>query len=152
MNFLLRNEYGRKPNLKIEKGSYYCPDEESDMTPKYLRERLLNDLSKLDIPVDEFTFELRAYSRTLYGNYIPKGYRNREKACIRIYPFKQVGEVYPYADLLITAIHESCHHLQYRNPDYIRRRGIMHDAEFYKFLQEYVKKAVDLDIIREKNQ
>ena len=143
------NENGRKPKLSEKRGSYYCPNDFS-MTPDSLKERLLNDLSKIDIPVDEFTFELRAYSRSLYGNYVPKGYRNREKACIRIYPFKKVGEYYPYADILITAIHESCHHLQYRNPNYTRRKGIMHDAEFYRLLQDYVNKAKDLDIIREK--
>lgn len=121
-----------------------------DVVKKELGIRIRDDLMKLDIPVDEFDIEIRKYSSSYYGNYYPKGYRNRKKALIRIYPYKsREGVLYPYEEILFHAIHESCHHMQYRDKNYVRKRGIMHNAEFYRLMQKYCEKAKALSLIKE---
>lgn len=115
-----------------------------------LEERLLDDLQKLGMPTKEFDIEVRKYSSSYYGNYLPKNYRGRNKACVRVYPFKnKMGDMYPYDEVLVHAIHEVCHHLQYRDPNYTRKRGIMHDASFYRLLRDICKLAKSMSLINE---
>lgn len=150
MSYLLHKELGRIPRFKVENDLYHTSDE--CMDKHSLREKILKDLELLGIPINEFDFELRPYSKSYYGNYLPKGYKNRKKACVRVYPFKnRQGEFYPYAEILVHAIHESCHHLQYRNPRYKRLKGIMHDTDFYRLMNRYIAEAESMNLIRRKS-
>lgn len=119
------------------------------MSREFLKQKLINDLSRLFLPVNEFDLEIRPFSSSFYGKYTPKNFNNkRKKATIWIYPYSnKSGDMYSYCKILKTAIHEVCHHLQYTDPDYTRRKGIMHNSEFYYLMDKYVKRAEKYEII-----
>lgn len=106
-----------------------------------LNSKLESDLRLLNLPVDEFVLNIRPYSKTYFGRYFPK-YKDK-MAEVRVYPYrtKNMKFMFSYSTILYHTIHEVCHHLQYTNPNYIRRKGVMHDPEFFKLLEFYISKA-----------
>ena len=112
-----------------------------------LRDRLLKDLSLLDLPVGEVDLSLRPYSKTYYGNYFPDDVVPR----VWLYPYSDEGGRYlSYDKILETGIHEMCHHIQYSDPDFKRKRGVMHDPQFWKLYNHYIKRAVSMKLLGEK--
>ena len=55
--------------------------------------------------------------------------------------------MFSYSTVLYHTIHEVCHHLQYTNPNYVRVKGVMHDPEFYRLLNRYETKAIEMGLI-----
>lgn len=106
-----------------------------------LRCRLESDLKLLNLPVEEFIINIRPYSKTYFGRYFPE--YDGKKAEVRVYPYrtKSMRFMFSYSTILFHTIHEVCHHLQYTNPNYVRRKGVMHDPEFYKLQEFYTTKA-----------
>ena len=52
--------------------------------------------------------------------------------------------VYPYFVLLDTAVHEAVHCMQWRDPLFIRYRGVMHDTQFhdkYNYFSQFVEEV-----------
>lgn len=74
----------------------------------------------------DFKIELRGYSSKYWGRYDIKSKK------IILYILDEQGEYLPYRAILTTAVHEAIHHYQYKKPDFVRVKGIMHDAEFKK--------------------
>lgn len=101
-----------------------------------LHHRLLSDLEKIGISAD-FTLELKPYSKIYYGRYDP----NTNKVILYVYRDKGCSQVEEYKDLLMSLIHESVHYLQWTDKSFVRRKGVMHNAEFYHLFNKYRTKA-----------
>ena len=118
--------------------------EDKEMEESSLYDRLLSDLALLNIPIDEVTIEFRPYSVTYFGKYFLKNH------LIAIYPYAdKQGDFVNSETILETAIHESVHHIQYQDPNFIRRRGVMHDTQFWKIYNHFIDRAVKLNIVEE---
>lgn len=117
------------------------------LSEEELQHRLVSDLQKLRLPVEEFNVVIRPYSKSFYGRYFPE-YEGKI-AEVRIYPYKykKMKVMFSYSTVLYHTIHEVCHHLQYTNPNYVRRKGVMHDPQFYSLLERYTNRAVDMGLL-----
>ena len=110
--------------------------------------RLLSDLSILKLPIDEVDIKIRPYSSTYYGRYFPVYNENRVKPKIHIYPYaNKSGDLMQYSKILETGVHEICHHIQHTSGSFVRKRGIMHDTEFWKLYNHYIERATKLNMI-----
>ena len=113
------------------------------MSQEELYHKLLTDLKTLNLPIDEVDIVLRPYSKTYYGRYFP----NTQK--IYVYPYEnEAGEFMKYSDILCTAIHEMVHHIQHQDPNFKRRRGVMHNPQFWKLYNHFLDRAIKLNIIK----
>ena len=113
-----------------------------------LKDKLLSDLSFLNISVDEVDLFLRPYSSTYYGRYFPVYDEKRVKPKIYIYPFEnKKGKLMKYDAILDTAIHEFCHHIQYSSGSFVRKKGVMHDTQFWKLYNHYIERAKKYNLI-----
>lgn len=118
------------------------------MSKKELLNRLLSDLSVLNLPVDEVEVSLRPFSKTYYGRYFPVHNDNKVKPRIFIYPYENKdNDLMDYERILKTSIHEFCHHLQYTSGSFSRVKGVMHDTQFWQLYNYYCQKAVKKKII-----
>lgn len=106
-----------------------------------LREKLFNDLNRLELPVDDVEVEFRPFSKTYFGNYLPG------KNKIFLYPYKnRFGELMDYSEIIKVAIHEFTHHLQYCDPSFVRLKGVMHNAQFWSMYNNTIDHAKQLGI------
>lgn len=101
-----------------------------------LYHRLLNDLQKIGI-TDSFSLELRPYSKTYFGRYDP----NLDRITLYVYEDESCSNYIKYEELFITLIHESIHCMQWHDKSFVRRKGVMHDAEFHRLFNKYKTKA-----------
>ena len=106
--------------------------------------RLLSDLQKVGIK-DDFSLELRPYSKTYFGRYDP----NSNKVTLYVYEDKSCTNLIKYEDLFMTLIHESVHSIQWHDQFFVRRKGVMHDTEFHRLFNEYKDKAKSILLMRE---
>lgn len=110
-----------------------------------LQHRLLSDLRRLSLPIDEVDVFLRPFSKTYYGRYFPA--YGEEPPKIYVYPFEdRVGTLLDYPMILETTIHEFCHHIQYA-AGHQRVRGVMHDTQFWQLYNHYMKRAKTMNIL-----
>lgn len=108
-----------------------------------LQHRLLFDLRRLNLPVDEVDVLFRPYSKTYYGRYFPVC-NKKDRPKIHVYPFENTkGDLMTYDVVLKTTVHEFCHHIQYSN-GHTRVKGVMHDTQFWQLYNHYMKRAQDL--------
>ena len=108
-----------------------------------LYQKLVGDLTLLNLPVEEVNIVLRPYSDTYFGRYFP------DKQRIFVYPYKnKEGKFMCYSQILCTSIHELVHHIQYQDPNFVRKKGIMHDPQFWKLYNHFIDRAVNLGIIK----
>ena len=98
---------------------------------------LIEDISSLGIATD-FKLELKSYSKSYLGRYVVKS----SKIQVYIYENKSCTVIRPYKEILNTVIHEAIHHIQHKNPDFKRIKGVMHDEEFYKLHEQYKSLAL----------
>lgn len=119
------------------------------MNQEELKTRLLSDLSQINLPVHEVELIIRPFSKTYYGRYFPVYDDKEVKPKIHIYPYanKDNTELMDYSEILQTAIHEWCHHIQYTCGDFVRRKGVMHDTNFWKLYNHYMNRAVKYQMI-----
>jgi len=116
------------------------------MSLKGLKDRLLFDLSLLNLPVDEIELDLRPFSKTYYGNYFPVD-SNEMTPRLWIYPYENTkGDFMSYDKILETGIHEMCHHIQYTDPNFVRNKGVMHNPQFWRLYNHYIDRARKLKI------
>ena len=118
------------------------------MHQEELRDKLLSDLSELNLPIDEVEISLRPYSKTYYGRYFPVYNDKETKPIIYIYPYETPeGDFMSYDTILKTAIHELCHHIQYTNGSFVRVRGVMHNPQFWKLHNFYIERAMRYELL-----
>ena len=101
-----------------------------------LYHKLLGDMKRVGLPTD-FTLELKPYSKTYYGRYNP----NLDRVTVYIYEDKECTKLTDYEELLLTSIHEAVHHVQWKDKSFVRRRGVMHDADFHRLYNMYAERA-----------
>ena len=119
------------------------------MNVEELKTRLLSELAQINLPIDEVDLYMRPFSKTLYGRYFPV---HNDKGIIKprifIYPFKNKrGEFLNYDEIFETSIHEFCHHIQYSSGSFERKRGVMHDTQFWKLYNHYLDRAKKYQLI-----
>lgn len=106
-----------------------------------IKQQLMKDIQSVGLPVD-FELELRGYSKVYNGRYESK----KEK--VILYPLKKNGELRDYEVLLRYAIHEAIHHYQWKHdPNFVRIKGVMHNVEFHKLENYYLKRAKELKLL-----
>lgn len=109
-----------------------------------LYHRLLKDMYAIGIPTD-FTLELKGFSKTYFGRYDP----NLDKVTVYVCENKSCTKRYKYEDILLTCIHEAVHAIQWHDQSFVRRRGVMHNADFYRLYNMYADKAKSILLLRE---
>jgi hypothetical protein len=109
-----------------------------------LYHRLLRDMKALGIPTN-FTFELKPYSKTYFGRYDP----NLNKVTVYVYEDKSCTKMMSYEEILLTSIHEAVHSIQWQDKSFVRRKGVMHDADFYRLYNMYSDRAKSILLLRE---
>lgn len=109
-----------------------------------LYHRLLFDLRKVGITAS-FNLELKPYSKTYYGRYDP----NTNKVVLYVYKDKECSKLIKYEDLLLTLVHESIHCMQWSSKSFVRRKGVMHDAEFFRLYNKYSDRAKSILLLQE---
>lgn len=112
------------------------------MTKERLYNRLLFDLRRLKLPIDEVDLYFRPFSKTYYGRYFPIIGEGRPR--IFMYPYERNGQFMKYSDILKYTVHEMCHHIQYMDSSFVRLKGVMHDTNFWKLYNHYIKRATKL--------
>lgn len=119
------------------------------MSQEELITRLLSDLSQLKLPTYEVDLYIRPFSKTYYGRYFPVYNDKETKPKIYLYPYENSDNntLMEYDSLLQTVIHEFCHHLQYTSGSFVRNRGVMHNAEFWKLYNHYINRAKQYSMI-----
>ena len=118
------------------------------MTDAIIRERaslslrLHYDLSVIGLDPSELDYQLffRDYSKTYYGRYVRKNYYGEIVPIVIVYLFrnKEKTALYDYEDIISTTIHEICHHLQYSDETFIRKKGVMHNKQFWELYHKYM--------------
>ena len=101
-----------------------------------LESKLLSDLREMGVVIHS-RLDLRAYSKTMWGCY----YCDRD--LIRVYVYEDRGKkrLIPYPLILKTVLHEYTHSLQHKSSSYKRRKGLMHDGNFYLIYNNLLKRA-----------
>ena len=109
-----------------------------------LYHRLMRDMVRVGIPID-FNLELKSFSKTYYGRYDP----NINRITVYIYEDKSCTKMYSYEDILMTCIHEAVHSIQWHDKSFVRRKGVMHDTNFFRLYNMYSDKAKSILLLRE---
>lgn len=118
------------------------------MTKEELYTRLLSDLQQINLPVSEVDLFFRPYSKTYYGRYFPVYDDKTHKPKIYLYPYENTkGDFMSYGEIMKSAVHEFCHHIQYTDSCFVRNRGVMHDTQFWKLYNHYLERAVNYKMI-----
>lgn len=117
----------------------------------YLEEsELLNSLiynsHEIGLPVVDVDIFIRPYSKTFLGRYFPVSNKSKEKAKIYIYPYKTVNSLMDYSIIFETLVHEMCHHIQYKDPNFVRIKGVMHNPAFWNLYNYYIEKSKDFNL------
>lgn len=108
-----------------------------------LKKKLLKDFERLDLPND-FSLELRGYSKTYNGRYYIKDKK------IVVYTIDEYGSQINYDIIFGTLIHESVHHYQWQHENnFVRIKGVMHNSKFWKVYRHTIERALYLGIIKE---
>lgn len=119
------------------------------MEQQYYR-RIIEDLRKIGIDEEKFKFklQLKSYSKTYYGRYSPK------TKTITLYLYQDPTGIVPvdYRSLFLTAIHEATHCIQWSDKSFVRKKGIMHNQEFYRLFRFYKEKAEEMIDFKEELQ
>lgn len=114
---------------------------------EYTKKRILEDLYTIGLPVT-FDLSLKPYSKTFYGKYVIPDNR----VLLYVYTDKGCTIPFSYLDLLLIAIHEGVHAIQWHDPYYIRVKGVMHDSKFWELYNKYSDRAKALILLREVNR
>lgn len=97
-----------------------------------LYEQLLNDIHCLGIKID-FSLDLKPFSKSYLGRYFIKS----SKVRVYVYENKLCTFARPYGEILFTLIHEVIHHIQHKNPYFVRAAGVMHNEQFHRLNNHY---------------
>lgn len=109
-----------------------------------LRERLISDVACIGLDFD-FKLELRPYSKSYFGVFNP----NNNKITLYVYEDANKRRLYPYRTILFSFLHEIAHYVQWSDPDFVRNKGVMHDAQFYRLYNSYTNRMKAVLLLRE---
>lgn len=97
------------------------------MSCKETERKIISVLRAIGVPVSKFELRVKEYSKTYYGVYRAK----TNRAFVYMYKDKECTSRYSFDELMRTAIHESCHAIQWNDTKFMRKKGIMHDSDFW---------------------
>lgn len=120
------------------------------MTEEDLMTRLLSDLATIGLPVYEVDVVFRPYSKTYYGRYFPVRDERKMKPKIHLYPYELSGDFMDYTKLFENGVHEFIHHIQYSDRSFVRKKGVMHDVQFWKLYNHYMNRAYRYEIVEKR--
>lgn len=106
-------------------------------------------MTSIGLPVDEVEVVFRPYSKTYYGRYYPSKNEDKARPRVVLYPYEVDGSFMSYCLILDNGIHEFIHHLQYVSGSFIRRKGVMHNQDFWKLYNFYKNRAAKLGLCEE---
>lgn len=122
------------------------------MCEEDLMTRFLSDMSSLGLPVYEVDVEFRPYSKTYYGRYYPSVDDRRIKPRVVLYPYEVNGDFMSYDLIIENGVHEFIHHLQYVSGSFVRRKGVMHNEQFWRLYNFYMKRAYKLGLVTKRGE
>jgi hypothetical protein len=93
-------------------------------------------MGRLGLPCP-FDIEIKGYSAKYFGKYV----HGRRAVVLYVLADKESGRLYPYREVFLTLLHERVHYVQYSDPDFVRYKGVMHDARFWEIYGECRAKA-----------
>lgn len=106
------------------------------MNCREAEKKIISVLRALKVPVSKFELKVKYYSKRYYGVYRAK----TNRVYIYLYKNADCTESYSFDELMRTAIHESCHAIQWNDPNFFRKKGVMHDSAFWDMYNTLVKK------------
>lgn len=109
-----------------------------------LYHRLLFDMQRVGIDTS-FTLEIKSYSKTYFGRYDP----NHDKITVYVFEDDLCTKMYSYMEILLTCIHEAVHSIQWNDKSFVRRKGVMHNADFFSLYNRYADKAKSYLLMQE---
>lgn len=109
-----------------------------------LYHKLLRDIKSIGLPTN-FTLELREYSKTYFGRYDP----NSNTVTLYVFQDSSCTTLFDYEDLLLTFVHEIVHCIQWHDSSFVRRKGVMHDVDFYRLLNIYSDRVKAQSLLKE---
>lgn len=89
------------------------------------------------------SLELKPYSKSQWGNYNP----NNDTITVYIFEEKECSNLIAYEELFKTLLHEYVHSVEWRNSNWKRLKGVMHDPLFYKIYNHLEKVAEKVGIL-----
>lgn len=101
---------------------------------------IIEDLETLGISINNTQLVLKPYSKTLYACYRAK----TDKIYLYVYQDEEKTKIYSYEHYLTQVIHEMCHVIQYFDPEWERKKGIMHDSKFWEMFNFFLLEAKQL--------
>ena len=112
---------------------------------KNLENRFNQDFVAMGIH-DRVPIVLKKYSKTRWGRYNP----NKDEIIIYIYTSKDCTNQIEYHSLFKALLHEYVHWLQHHSKNWKRRKGVMHDEDFWKMYRSLLNIAVERGILYER--
>lgn len=110
----------------------------------YMEKRIAKDLKKMGLTVRS-NISLRPFSKTMNGYYNP----NTDLIVVYVYDDKDNELYIDYNVIFRTLLHEYVHSLQHGSSHWRRRKGVMHDVEFWKMYNSLLSKAYERGILSE---
>lgn len=98
--------------------------------------RLKAEVEEIGIEQD-YELVLKRYSKSFFGRYDTSS----KRVILYVFEDKECTRMFSFEKLLCTLIHELIHCIQWNDPDYVRYKGVMHDAEFHKLYHYYSRLA-----------
>lgn len=120
------------------------------MSEEDLMTQFLSDMSSIGLPVNEVDVVFRPYSKTFYGRYYHSIDEAKRKSRIVLYPYEVSGDFMDYNLIFENGVHEFVHHIQYTDSSFVRRKGVMHNPQFWKLYNHYMKRAYRLGIVEKR--
>lgn len=111
--------------------------------PMSFEGKLLKDLKALHLDkksIGDYELVLKKFSVSFYGRYVASSH----KAVVYVYRDVECKHQREYSGLLSSVIHELTHHIQHTDPKYIRRKGVMHNKNFWFIYNSYIEKAKEM--------
>lgn len=107
-----------------------------------VQHQIVNDLTNMGVP-SGYSLVVRSYSKSYYGRYFP----NKKRIFVYLYRDSKLTKERDYNSLFRTVLHEVTHFLQYSDPYFVRKRGVMHNPDFYRIYNDLVRDAINETII-----
>lgn len=89
------------------------------------------------------SLELKPYSKSQWGNYNP----NNDTITVYIFEEKECSNLIEYEELFKTLLHEYVHSVEWRNSNWKRLKGVMHDPLFHRIYNHLEKVAEKVGIL-----
>lgn len=109
-----------------------------------LESLIVGVLNSVGIDTSTMHFKLKLYSKRNLGVYHPNTKNVFVYLTNKLDAQGNPIEIKPLKELVLVAIHESCHHLQWEDLSFERIHGVMHNDEFWEMYEDYKNKFLSM--------